>query len=147
MNVKQSFLVLVVAVTANFAHGVSPVSTTFFGNLAVEGYDVIGYFTEGAAVKGSKKHQWEWMGAKWRFSSAENLALFKNDPEKYAPQYGGYCAWAVSNGKTAGIDPEQFAIVDGKLYLNFNKSIQEKWTAERDERIRLADEEWPDLVD
>ena len=147
MYVRHFFLALVVAVSASFTYAASPISTTWFGNLAVEGYDPVGYFTVGKAVKGSKKFQMEWMGAKWRFSSAENMALFQQEPEKYAPQYGGYCAWAMAKGQTAGIDPQQFSIVDDKLYLNFNKSIQGKWTENRDELIRLADEEWPELID
>lgn len=132
---------------SNVAVAADAVRTTWLGNLAVEGYDPVAYFTENAAVKGSKEFQWEWMEANWRFSSEENLNAFKLEPEKYAPQYGGYCAWAVSNNYTAGIDPEQFTVLDGKLYLNYNAEVQTMWTAERDERIKLADEYWPGLID
>lgn len=132
---------------SNVAVAADAVRTTWLGNLAVEGYDPVAYFTENAAVKGSKEFQWEWMDANWRFSSEENLNAFKLEPEKYAPQYGGYCAWAVSNNYTAGIDPEQFTVLDGKLYLNYNAEVQTMWTAERGERIKLADEYWPGLID
>lgn len=128
-------------------HAIDPINTTWRGNLAIEGYDAVAYFTENQAVKGSDDHEVEWMDANWRFSSAENLALFQLAPQDYAPQYGGYCAWAVSNGKTANIDPDQFTIVDNKLYLNYNAKIQEKWLADRDALIDLADQNWPELID
>lgn len=120
-------------------------NTSLFGNLAVKGYDVVAYFTDNKAVKGDKKLQIEWQGANWRFSSQANLEAFKANPEQYAPQYGGYCAYAVSQGYTAGIDPEAFAVVDGKLYLNYSHSIAEKWQADRDNYILLADKNWPEV--
>lgn len=122
------------------------INTTFFGNLAIEGYDPVAYFTENKAVAGSKDHEFVWKDAKWRFSSAENLSLFKADPQKYAPQYGGYCAYAVAQNDTAGIDPDQFTIVDGKLYLNYNAKIQASWLEQRDTYIEAADKNWPDVL-
>lgn len=124
-----------------------PIRTTWIGNLAIEGYDAVAYFTENQAVKGNEDYELEWENANWRFSSAENLAAFQEDPERYAPQYGGYCAWAVSNGATAGVDPKQFSVVDDKLYLNYNANIQNQWVKEQDRRIELADEYWPTLID
>lgn len=129
------------------ASAVEPVNTTFFGNVAIEGYDPVAYFNQNEPVKGDKGNSYEWAGAQWRFASAENLAAFKADPERYAPQYGGYCAYAVAKGTTAGIDPAQFTILDGKLYLNYNASIQQKWSANRDDFIRQADKNWPELRD
>jgi YHS domain-containing protein len=114
---------------------------------AIAGYDAVAYFTDGAAVKGSEEHTFEWNGATWRFASAQNRDLFAADPEHYAPQYGGYCAWAVSQGKTAPIDPESFDVVDGKLYLNYSKKIQKRWRADRDALITAADENWPGLIE
>ncbi|MEQ8691038.1 MAG: YHS domain-containing (seleno)protein [Pseudomonadales bacterium] len=122
------------------------INTTFFGNLAIEGYDPVAYFKENKAVAGSKAHEFVWKDAKWRFSSAENLSLFKADPQKYAPQYGGYCAYAVAQNDTAGIDPDQFTIVDGKLYLNYNAKIQASWLEQRDTYIEAADRNWPDVL-
>ena len=86
------------------------------------------------------------MGSKWYFASAANRDAFAADPAKYAPQYGGYCAWAVSQGYTAKIDPEAWKIVDGKLYLNYSKSIQEKWVAGGVDRLIAAgDGNWPGI--
>jgi hypothetical protein len=76
---------------------------------------------------GSNEFEHDWKGSKWQFVSAENRKLFKRNPEKYAPRYGGYCAWAAAQGYTAEGDPEVWRIVDGKLYLNFNRAVQEKW--------------------
>jgi YHS domain-containing protein len=114
---------------------------------ALAGYDAVAYFTDGAAVKGSEEHTFEWNGATWRFASAEHRDLFAADPERYAPQYGGYCAWAVSQGKTAPVDPERFDVVDGKLYLNYNQKIQKRWREDRDALIVAADENWPGLIE
>jgi YHS domain-containing protein len=136
-------LLLVVAVQAA---AIDPVNTTFFGNLAIKGYDAVAYFTEGKAVKGKKEHTFEWQEAAWRFASRENLELFRADPQKYAPQYGGYCAWAVSQGDTADIDPEAWKIVDGKLYLNYNQKIQKQWEEDIPGLIASADAHWPRLL-
>ena len=111
----------------------------------IEGFDPVAYFSEGRPVEGSKKFGTRWMGANWRFASAENRDRFVAEPERFAPQYGGYCAYAVSQGGTAGIDPEAWSIVDGKLYLNLNLDIQARWDADRDRYIGLADENWPGL--
>lgn len=125
---------------------VEPVNQSFFGGVAIEGYDPVAYFTDGRAVEGKKGFETEWNGATWRFASAEHRDLFAEDPEKYAPQYGGYCAWAVSQGSTAGIDPEAWKIHDGKLYLNYDKSVQEKWLADMEDLIAKGDANWPKLL-
>ncbi|NIP18325.1 MAG: YHS domain-containing protein [Xanthomonadales bacterium] len=101
----------------------------------------------GKPVEGSSDHEYEWNGATWRFASADNLDAFKADPEKYAPQYGGYCAWAVAQGYTASTDPEAWEIVDGKLYLNYNDSVQAAWKKDIPGFIQKADTNWPGLVD
>jgi YHS domain-containing protein len=122
-----------------------PVNTTLLGGLAVDGYDPVAYFTEGKPVEGKKEHSFEWEGATWRFASAANRDLFAAAPEKYAPQYGGYCAWAVSQGYTADADPEAWKIVDGKLYLNYDKKVQAKWETDIPGLIKKGDENWPKL--
>ena len=124
-----------------------PIYTGRFSNLAVSGYDTVAYFTEGGPVKGSKDHEVEWMGAVWRFASAENKALFEASPERYAPQYGGYCAWAVSQGKTASSEPDLWKIVDGKLYLNYSNRIQRRWEQDIPGFISKGDENWPKVLD
>ena len=136
---------VVIATPAAFADK-DPVYTGRFSNTAVEGHDAVAYFTQGKPVKGSKDFSTEYQGAEFRFASAENLETFKADPAKYAPQYGGYCAWAVSQGMTAKGDADHWAIVDGKLYLNYNKKIQNTWNEDRSGFITKADAEWPNVL-
>lgn len=124
----------------------APIYTSILNNTALGGYDAVSFFDEAGRVKGVKAHSTVYEGAEFRFANAENLAKFKADPAAYAPQYGGYCAWAVSQGYTAKGDPKHARIVDGKLYLNYNKSIQEKWDADRANFITLADENWPTVL-
>jgi YHS domain-containing protein len=113
--------------------------------LIIKAYDPVAYFTTGKPVKGLKDFGYKWMDGTYRFSSKENLELFKKAPEKYTPQYGGYCSYAVSQGYTAPVDPEAWEIVNGKLYLNYSKSVQKKWREKRDEYIAAADKNWPEL--
>lgn len=112
---------------------------------ALKGYDAVAYFTEGKPVKGSPQFQYDWMGAKWLFASAANRDQFAKDPAKYAPQFGGYCAYAVSQGHTANIDPEAWRVVDGRLYLNWSKGVQKKWEADVPGNIKKGNENWPNL--
>jgi YHS domain-containing protein len=114
--------------------------------VAIEGHDPVAYFLEGRAVPGSEVHRYEWAGAVWQFSNSENLDLFRRDPESYAPKYGGYCAWAVAQGYAAEIDPDAFTVHNGKLYLNYSKSIQRRWDREREKNIAEADRNWPALA-
>ena len=124
----------------------APVYTGTFSNTAVEGHDPVAYFTESRPVKGSRDFRTEYQGAEFRFASQENLDTFLADPEKYAPQFGGYCAWAVSEGYTAKGDADHWAIVDGKLYLNYDKKIQERWEQDRAAHIVKANSNWPDIL-
>ena len=101
------------------------------GGIAVGGTDVVAYFREGKAVPGAPAHTHEFQGAVWRFSSAENRAAFAAEPERYAPQYGGFCAWAVAQGYRAEIDPEAWRIVGDKLYLNYSRVIRARWAGSR----------------
>ena len=136
----------IVAVAIPGAEALSPINATLFGSKAIKGYDAVAYFTEGKPVKGAKQFTYEWKGATWFFANAENLAAFMDNPEHFAPQYGGYCAWAVSQGNTADIDPEAWKIVDGKLYLNYDADIQAKWSGDIPGNIRKADENWPKIL-
>jgi hypothetical protein len=115
------------------------------GGAAVRGTDVVAYFTQGKAVAGSPQFSHRWNGADWHFSSAANRDAFAADPQKYAPQYGGFCAWAVSNNYTAPIDPEAWHIVDGKLYLNYSRVVQLRWRLDTSGNIAKADANWPTL--
>jgi YHS domain-containing protein len=113
--------------------------------IAIQGYDPVAYFTDGKPVKGDGRFTHNWRDAAWQFASAEHRDAFARDPEKYAPQYGGYCAYGVSEGHTVEIDPEAWKIIGGKLYLNYSKRIQQLFLKEPEARIRKADENWPRL--
>ena len=110
--------------------------------IAVKGTDVVAYFTMGKPAPGLAQYSHQWMGATWRFANAEHLNLFRANPETYAPQYGGYCAYAVSKNKTAGITPKNWKIVDGKLYLN-HAFAQSPWEKNIPENIEKANKNWP----
>jgi YHS domain-containing protein len=127
------------------AMAVTPVNSTLLG-WAIKGYDPVAYFTQSEPVKGRGAHSYEWMGATWYFASAENMELFAGDPEKYAPQYGGYCAYAVSQGYTAKIDPDAWRIVDDKLYLNFSLKVQKIWEKDIPGYIAKAGVNWPQIL-
>ena len=116
------------------------------GGLAIEGIDPVAYFTEGGPRPGSADHTLMWEGAEWRFVSAENMALFEADPKAYAPQYGGYCAYAVSQGYTAPIDPEAWTIHEDKLYLNFSRRVRRIWERDIPGHIASANANWPTVL-
>jgi YHS domain-containing protein len=138
-------LALVAALLGSAAADAGAINTTLFRNLAIEGTDPVAYFTEGRPVGGSSDFEHAWMGATWRFASAENLAMFKADPERYAPQYGGFCAWAVAQGYTAKIDPEAWRIEDGRLFLNYSKAVQAQWAQDVPGNIAKGDRNWPEI--
>jgi len=124
----------------------SPINKTIFGGVAIDGWDPVAYFTDGKPVEGSKAFVHEWGGATWRFASAAHRDLFAQAPEKYAPQYGGYCAWAVSQGYTADIDPAAWRIEDGRLFLNYSFDVQKKWATDIPGNIAKGDANWPKLL-
>jgi YHS domain-containing protein len=111
--------------------------------LGLEGYDVVAYFTDHRPIKGSEAYTTEWQGATWQFASAEHRDLFAADPVHYAPQYGGYCAYAVSHGTTAHGDPDQWAVVDDRLFVNNNPIARKLWDSQRSRNIRVGDVDWP----
>jgi YHS domain-containing protein len=117
--------------------------------VAIKGYDPVAYWTEGKPMEGSEEFSAQWHGATWQFSSQANLDLFKGNPEKYAPQYGGYCAWAMADGKgrTVRISPDAWNIYNGKLYLNFNQNVLKEWLTTRDADIEVADRNYPNITD
>jgi hypothetical protein len=114
--------------------------------LAVRGTDVVAYATEGRPVPGSAAFAHEWQGATWRFASAAHRDRFAADPARHAPAYGGFCAWAVSEGYTAPIDPAAWKIVDGRLFLNYDRAVQRRWERDIPGRIARADANWPRLA-
>ena len=142
---RATFLAIVVLMLAAPVIALEPVSKDKSG-LAVSGYDAVAYFTTGKPVKGLPAFEHKWNGARWRFASAKHRDLFVKEPAKYAPQYGGYCAWAVSRNYTAPSDPNAWRIVNGKLYLNYNLQVREMWTPNATDRIRTGDANWPKLL-
>lgn len=139
---KAGLLTALILLTTH-ALAIEPVFSSKAG--AIRGYDPVAYFTQHKAVKGQKNLSTEWQGAQWHFSSQANLDAFKADPEKYAPQYGGYCAYGVSQGYTPEIDPQAFHIHEGKLYLNLSKVVLKRWKEDIPGYIRDADKNWPEL--
>lgn len=135
------------AAVAAPASAKSEINSSLIGSVAIDGTDPVAYFTEGKAVKGSSGFTHRWKGAAWRFKNAANRDAFAASPEKYSPQFGGYCAWAVSQGYTAGIDPEAWKIVRGKLYLNYSKGVQAQWVEDIPGNIAKAESHWPGVLD
>jgi YHS domain-containing protein len=113
------------------------------GDAAINGYDAVAYFTQSKPVKGSTQHSFSWKGASWLFSTKQNLEAFKANPEKYAPQYGGYCAYGLSRGYKAPTEADAWSIVNGKLYLNYNKEVRDIWNKDQAGYIQKADGNWP----
>jgi len=131
------FALLLLAGLGDVAVGTSPAD-----NLAIRGYDTVAYFKIGKALKGDPSFTFQWHGMTWYFSIKENRDLFAMSPEKYAPQYDGYCAWAMTEARKAETDPEVWKIVDGKLYLNCSREAYEKWIKDIPGHIREADRNW-----
>ncbi len=115
-------------------------------DMAIQGYDTVAYFKSGQAVKGNETFTFQWHDMTWLFSTQENRIAFAAAPEAYAPQYDGYCAWAMSEGRKAKTDPEVWKIVNGKLYLNCSKAAYEKWSKDIPGNIRKADFNWLKIV-
>ena len=113
------------------------------GGAAIRGNDPVAYFTEGKPVKGKAEFSHQWKGATWRFASAANRERFAAAPEKYAPQYGGYCAYGVASGYAVKTEPDAWSVVEGKLYLNYDRNVQASWVKDIPGYIRKADANWP----
>jgi len=132
-----SFVSLLLTGFSGTAIGKSPVD-----DVAIKGYDTVAYFKAGKALKGNGSFTFPWHGMTWYFSTIENRDLFATRPEKYAPQYDGYCAWAMTESRKAITDPEVWKIVDGKLYLNCSREAYEKWSRDIPGNIKKADTNW-----
>lgn len=110
---------------------------------AIRGYDAVAYFKDSKAVKGDPKFSYSWRGANWLFANQQDLDLFKATPDKYAPQYGGYCAYGTADGHKASIDPQAWTIVNNKLYLNYSMDVKSEWNKDQAGYIMKADKNWP----
>lgn len=155
MTISRTFIALaiasgVIAVTAAANAGtdtnVSAGLTTKGPGLAAHGYDVVGYFTQNQPIIGNAGHSTVYKDATYRFASAENLRAFEADPAKYAPQYGGYCAYGVSVGAKFDGDPRLWKVVDGKLYFNLNEDIQNLWLKDVPGNIESGDDNWAEIA-
>ncbi|MEM7441669.1 MAG: YHS domain-containing (seleno)protein, partial [Pseudomonadota bacterium] len=113
---------------------------------ALKGYDAVAYHLERKPVRGEEVYELEWKGAKWLFSTAENMEKFRADPERWAPQYGGYCAWGIAKDRVVGINPTIFRIFDDKLYLNLNMKVHKEWLGSHHGFRARADDKWPDIL-
>ena len=113
--------------------------------VAIKGYDPVAYFTQNRAIEGKDSISTDWSGSTWKFASKENLILFTKDPEKYAPCYGGFCAYGTSEKHLSPTDPNAFTIVNNKLYLNYNLKVKEIWIKDTTTRIMNADNYWSTL--
>lgn len=119
--------------------------TSWKNNLAVNGYDPVSFFS-GKPIEGKAELSYTYEGAEWQFSSRGNLELFKTNPSAFLPQYGGYCAWAIAQGKLAKGSPKHWAVEDGKLYLNYNARIKRRWEKDKSNFIEQADKKWPEIL-
>lgn len=111
--------------------------------VAIRGYDPVAYFTDHKPVKGSASFKYSWKGADWYFASKKNFDMFKANPEKYAPQYGGWCAYGMARGYKARTEADAWSIVDGKLYLNYDLDVRKTWDKDRPGYISKANKNWP----
>jgi len=132
--------------TQTYSSGAALVSKTADG-LAIRGYDAVAYRTIEAATQGNPQYEFAWNGAKWLFVSAENRDRFAASPENYAPEYGGYCAWSMSQNTVMEADPEVWKVVDGKLYLIQNEMVKEVWEKSQPDLIKESNENWQKLKD
>jgi YHS domain-containing protein len=121
------------------------INTGYFGGVAIMGYDPVAYFTDHRAVKGSEEYSYDWLGTPWHFASRKHMEMFEAEPVAYAPQYGGYCAAEVAGSSTVtvNVDPESFKIIDGKLYLIYDKVHTDEFAAHASEQVPKGDTNWP----
>lgn len=149
MTICLSLLLAGTAAAAQPINTLGPGSLLGVGDptgIAIRGYDTVAYFTDSKPTPGSDRYTTQWNGAKWKFVSQDHLDKFEAAPEKYAPQYGGYCAYGVSRNYLVKIEPDQWTIIDGKLYLNYNAEVQKLWQADKAGFIQKADSNFGGLL-
>lgn len=140
MLIRRSAVVLALTVAAATA-----AAGEFFerDGIALSGYDPVAFFTVGQPTRGTAEYKAEYKGSTFHFASQANRDAFVADPAKYAPQYGGFCAYGTAGGYKAAIDPAAFSVVDGRLYLNYNRDVQKVWNKDVPGFIAKADKNWP----
>lgn len=117
------------------------------GGTAIHGYDAVAFFTDSKPEKGKAQFSYKWQDVNWLFASNKNLEAFKATPEKYAPQYGGYCAYGTADGHKAPTEINTWTIADGKLYFNYNNNVKSMWLKDQKHLIEKADKNWPEIKD
>ncbi len=145
-----SILVVIVVAIIIMAksHSISPLAWNSHDpvfsekGLAIKGYDPVAFHTDSKAVQGDETYSFDWNGATWRFANSNNLELFQRNPDKYAPQFGGYCAFAVSQGFTAEVDPEFWLMNEGKLYIFSNEDVLNDWKKDQGNLEKSAAQQW-----
>ncbi len=142
---KQMWFVVALLLVALTSHAAEPPVYTK-GGLALSGYDPVAFFTDKKPAKGLAEFEIEWSGARWRFASAEHRDAFRAEPAKYAPQFGGYCAYGVAKGHVAKAEPDAWRVLDGKLYLNYDKQVQRLWEGELPKVVGEAEQQWPAVL-
>jgi YHS domain-containing protein len=151
MSIKTPASILIktfaIVVVAAF-HATAAAAGEYFekDGAAIRGYDPVAYFTEGKPVKGSPDYKAEYKGSTFHFGSKANRDAFAADPAKYAPQYGGFCAFGTAGGYKAATDPSAFTVVGNKLYLNYNQDVRKKWSSDIPGYVATADRKWPDVT-
>ena len=141
---KQLTSLLILLLTGLSLHAQQPEIFSTNGR-AIRGYDPVAFFNQSAAVKGSDSLSYTWKNTEWLFSTSENRDSFQKNPEKYAPQYGGYCAYGVADNHKSPTQTDTWTIVNDRLYFNYNKKVKEHWSKDRDKLIEQADSKWPDV--
>lgn len=144
MFTRRIVLAMLATAISSPAWATNPIFSS--DDIAINGYDTVAYFTQGQPVAGNLEYAVNWNDTVWLFSTPENMGLFEADPEAYAPQYGGYCAYALSKGSIAPTVPEAWTVYEGKLYLNFSLRARELWLADKPGNISRADGYWPEIL-
>jgi len=145
LNLTKSAVAAAALMMSSFTFAADIDMNADTNDIAIKGYDTVSYFTDGKPVEGSAKYSATYKNAIYQFSSAKNRDLFKANPGKYAPQYGGFCAMGVALEKKLDTDPHAYYIVDNKLYLNLNKAVQKKWLTDTATYIDTAEDNWPQI--
>lgn len=141
---KQLIAILLLQLLSLSLFAVEPIYSR--EGLAIRGFDPVAYFTVGEPTQGDAQYYYQWQGVTWLFASLENRNKFVTNPEAYAPQYGGYCAWAMASGRAVKTQPQAWSIVDNKLYLNYSRGVQKQWEEDVPGFIQAADKNWPSVL-
>jgi YHS domain-containing protein len=146
--VKKFTIILVLALaTVAMAQSPKRLVNTDKRGLALKGHDPVAFFTEGRPIAGDHRYESNYKGTRYRFASAENKKLFEGDPAKYEPQFGGFCAYGVSRGYAVDVELDAFQIVEGRLLMQYDKDVRDKFNEATAANLKKADQNWPTVVE